>query len=175
CGWPVPPWLEQRLTPVESRARAAAGDIRAALAVAERASLGSSPEAAVTLAHAWAAAGDHNKARRALAPALTAGGRAPERVRLQAWLVDSQLSYNSGDHTRGRRSLASALRLGKREQLRLPFAMERTWLRPVLRRAPELARAPRPLLRPGLTSPRLTSPGLAPGPPALTAPVPPTI
>ena len=133
CGWSVPPWLEQRLTSVESRARAAAGDIRAALAVAERASRGSSPEAAVTLAYAWAAAGDHNKARHALAPALTAGGGAPERVRLQAWLVDAQLSYGSGDHARGRRSLESALRLGEREQLRLPLAMERTWLGPVLR------------------------------------------
>jgi LuxR family maltose regulon positive regulatory protein len=170
CGWPVPPWLEQRLTPVESRARAAAGDIRAALAVAEPASLGSSPEATVTLAHAWAAAGDHNKARHALAPALTAGGRAPGRVRLQAWLADAQLSYDSGDHARGRRSLASALRLGKREQLRLPFALERTWLRPVLRRDPELARAHRQLLGPGLTSP-----GSAPASQATTTPATPVI
>ncbi|HEV8274664.1 MAG TPA: LuxR C-terminal-related transcriptional regulator, partial [Streptosporangiaceae bacterium] len=170
CGWSVPPWLEHRLTSVESRARAAAGDIRAALAVAERASRGSSPEAAVTLAHAWAAAGDHNKARHALAPALTAGGRAPERVRLQAWLADAQLSYHSGDHTRGRRSLASALRLGKREQLRLPFAMERTWLRPVLRRDPELTRAHQQLLGPGLTSP-----GLAPASQTTTAPATPVI
>jgi LuxR family maltose regulon positive regulatory protein len=170
CGWSVPPWLEHRLTPVESRARAAAGDIRAALAVAEWASRGSSPEVAVTLAHAWVAAGDHNKARHALAPALTADGRAPERVRLQAWLVDAQLSYHSGDHARGRRSLESALRLGEREQLRLPFAMERTWLEPVLRRDPELARAHRQLLGPGLTSP-----GLAPAGQATTAPVTPVI
>jgi LuxR family maltose regulon positive regulatory protein len=170
CGWSVPPWLEQRLTSVESRARAAAGDIRAAVAAAERTGRDDSLEAAVTLAHAWAAAGDHNKARHALAPALTAGGRAPERVRLQAWLVDAQLSYHSGDHTRGRRSLESALRLGEREQLRLPFAMERTWLRPVLRRDPELARAHRQLLGPGLASP-----GLAPASQATTAPATPVI
>jgi LuxR family transcriptional regulator, maltose regulon positive regulatory protein len=170
CGWPVPPWLEHRLTSVESRARAAAGDIRAALAVAERASCGSSPEAAVTLAHAWAAAGDHNKARHALAPALTAGGRAPGRVRLQAWLVDAQLSYHNGDRTRGRRSLESALRLGEREQLRLPFALERTWLGPVLRRDPDLARAHRQLLGPGLASP-----GSAPASQATTAPATPVI
>jgi hypothetical protein len=56
---------------------------------------------------------------------------------LQAWLVDAQVSYGSGDHARGRRSLESALRLGEREQLRLPFAMERTWLRLVLRRDPD--------------------------------------
>jgi len=169
-GWSVPSWLEQRLTSVESRARAAAGDIRAALAAAERAGRDDSLEAAVTLAHAWAAAGDHNKARRALAPALTAGGRAPERVRLQAWLVDAQLSYGSGDHARGRRSLASALRLGEPEQLRLPFALERSWLRPVLRRDPDLARAHRQLLGPGLASP-----GLAPASQAATAPVTPVI
>jgi len=170
CGWSVPPWLGHRLTPVESRARAAAGDIRAALAVAERASRGCSPEAVVTLAHAWAAAGDHNKARHALAHALTAGREAPERVRLQAWLVDAQLSYHSGDHARGRRSLASALRLGEPEQLRLPFALERTWLGPVLRRDPDLARAHRQLLGPGLASPRL-----APASQATTAPVTPVI
>jgi LuxR family maltose regulon positive regulatory protein len=91
-------------------------------------------------------------------------------VRLQAWLVDAQLSYHSGDHTRGRRSLESALRLGEREQLRLPFAMERTWLRPVLRRDPELARAHRQLLGPGLASP-----GLAPASQATTAPATPVI
>ena len=36
-GWSVPAWLDQRLSLVESRAHAAAGDIRAALAAAERA------------------------------------------------------------------------------------------------------------------------------------------
>jgi LuxR family maltose regulon positive regulatory protein len=170
CGWSVPPWLEQRLTLVESRARAAAGDIQAALAAAGRVGSDTPLEAAVALAHAWAAAGDHNKARHALAPALTAGRAAPERVRLQAWLVDAQLSYHNGDHARGRRSLASALRLGEPEQLRLPFALERTWLRPVLRRDPALARAHRQLLGPGLTSP-----GSAPASQATTAPVAPVI
>ena len=36
-GWPVPAWLDQQLSLVESRACAAAGDIPAALAAAERA------------------------------------------------------------------------------------------------------------------------------------------
>ena len=106
CGWSVPPWLEHRLTLVESHACAAAGDIRAALAAAERSGRDNSPEAAVTLARAWAAAGDGGNATRALAPALAAGRGAPERVQLQAWLVDARLSYDSGDHARGRRSLA---------------------------------------------------------------------
>jgi LuxR family maltose regulon positive regulatory protein len=99
-----------------------------------------------------------------LAPALAADSGAPERVRLQAWLVDARLSYDSGDSARGRRSLAAALRLGEREQLRLPFAMERTWLRLVLRRDPALARAHQRLLGPGLASP-----GPAPASQATTA------
>ena len=56
-----------------------------------------------------------------------------------AWLVDAQLSYASGDHVRGRRSLEHALRLGEPELFRLPFTLERDWLRPVLPRDPELA------------------------------------
>ena len=148
-GWSVPAWLDQRLSLVESRACAAAGDIPAALAAAGRAGRDTSPEAAVTLAHAWAAAGDAENARRALAPVLAADSGAPERVRLQAWLVDARLSYTSGDRARGRRSLASALRLAEPEQLRLPFALERGWIEPVLRRDPELAHAHRCLLAPG--------------------------
>jgi len=167
CGWSVPPWLEHRLTLVESHARAAAGDIRAALASAWRSGRDDSLEAGVTLARAWMCAGDGENARRALAPVLAAGSGAPERVRLQAWLVDARLSYDSGDSARGRRSLGSALRLGEREQLRLPFAMERTWLRLVLRQDPALARAHRQLLGPGLTSP-----GLAPASQATPAQAP---
>lgn len=139
-GWSVPPWLEQRLTLVESRACVTAGDIPAAVAAAERAGRDASPEAAVALAYAWAAAGNGTNARLALAPALATPEKVPERVRLLAWLVDARLSYDSGDRARGRRSLESALRLGEREQLRLPFAMERGWVGPVLRRDPELAR-----------------------------------
>ena len=132
-GWSVPAWLDQRLSLAESRALVAAGDLQAALAAAARAGLGTSLEAAVTLAHAWAAAGDSENARRALAPALATLSGAPERVRLQAWLVDARLSYHSGDRARGRRSLTSALRVAEREQLRLPFALEHGWIGPVLR------------------------------------------
>jgi LuxR family transcriptional regulator, maltose regulon positive regulatory protein len=124
-GAPVPAWLEQRLNLAESRALAAAGDIEAALAAAKRADCGSSPEAAVTLAHAWVAAGDGDNARRALGPVLTGHEQVPVWVRLEACLVDARLSYRSGDHARGRRSLECALRLAEREQFRLPFAIER--------------------------------------------------
>jgi hypothetical protein len=120
--------------PGQSRAYAAAGDIQAALAEAQRA--GTSPEATVTLAHAWAVAGDDEAARRILAPALAADSQVPDWVRLHAWLVDARLSYHDDDDGRGRRSLASALRLAEREQIRLPFALEGSWLGAVLRRDP---------------------------------------
>jgi len=170
CRWSVPLWLELRLTRVESHPLVAAGDIRAALASAERSGRDDSLEAAVTLARVWVSVGDGGSARRALAPVLAAGSRVAERVRLQGWLVDARLSYDSGDSARGRRSLGTALRLGEREQLRLPFAMERTWLRLVLQRDPALARAHRQLL-----GPCLTSPGLAPASQATTAQVTPVI
>ena len=146
-AWPVPAWLEQRLSLAESRALAAAGDIEAALAAAKRAGCESSPEAAVTLAHAWVAAGDGDNARRALAPVLAAHKGVPDWVRVQACLVDARLSYHRADRVRGRRSLGCALRLAEREQLRLPFAMERSWIGPVLQRDPGLAGAHRQLLR----------------------------
>jgi LuxR family maltose regulon positive regulatory protein len=156
--WSVPAWLDQKLSLVESRACAAAGDIPAALAAAERAGGDTSLEAAVTLAYARAAAGDGKNARYALAPVLATHSGAPERVRLQAWLVDARLSYASGDRVRGRRSLASALRLAEPEQLRLPFALERGWIEPVLRRDPELAHAHRCLLAPTACHHQLPAP-----------------
>jgi LuxR family transcriptional regulator, maltose regulon positive regulatory protein len=160
--WPVPAWLDQRLSHVESRAYAASGDIQAALAAAGRAGSGTSLEAAVALARAWAAAGDEENARRVLAPALAALGGAPDRVRLDAWLVDARLCYDRGDPARGRRSLASALRLAEREQLRLPFALERSWIGPALGRDPDLACAHRGLLGAALGHDQLPAPRGAP-------------
>ena len=157
-GWHVPAWLDQQLSLLESRAWAAADDIQAALAAAERAGNSTSLEAAVILAHAWAAAGDDGKAQQALAPVLAPDGGAPDRVLLQAWLVDARLSYADGDSARGRRSLASALRLAEREQVRLPFVAENGWLGPVLRRDPELADAHRRLLVPALGHDQLPAP-----------------
>ena len=162
-GWSVPAWLDQRLSLVESWAYATAGDIQAALAAARRSGHEDSPEAAVTLAHAWVAAGDTENATRALAPVLAAGrSGVPERVRLRAHLVDAQLNYDRGDRGRGRTSLASALRLAEREQLRLPFVIERGWIEPVLRRDPELARAHRYVLGPTLCHDQLPAPQGAP-------------
>ena len=159
-GWPVPAWLDQQLSLVESRAWAAAGDARAARAAAERAAerAGASPEAAVTLAHARAVAGEDDDAVRVLAPALAAHSQLPEPLRLRAWLTDARLRYASGDGVRGRRTLVSALRLAEREQLRLPLVLERGWLGPVLRRDPELADAHRRLLAPVLGHGQLPAP-----------------
>jgi LuxR family transcriptional regulator, maltose regulon positive regulatory protein len=97
-----------------------------------------------------------------LAPALATLGEAPDQIRLNAWLVDARLSYDRGDHARGRRSLASALRLAEGEQLRLPFALERSWIGPALRRDPELANAHRGLLAPALGHDQLPAPQGAP-------------
>jgi LuxR family maltose regulon positive regulatory protein len=151
-GWLLPRWLERRLTLIQSRAYAAAGDIQSAVDVAERAEPRSTLDAAVTLAHARLAAGDYQGAGRAMAAGAASPGEPPERVRLEGWLIDARLSYGGGDGVRGRRSLEQALRLGKPEQLRLAFAMERAWIRPVLRRDPELAHAYQGLLGTGLTT-----------------------
>jgi LuxR family maltose regulon positive regulatory protein len=148
-GWSPPRWLEHRLTLIQSRVCAAAGDIKSAIDLAEGAEPQSALAAAVTLAQAWLAAGDHEAAGRALGTGVASPGEAPDQVRLAGCLVDAQLSYGGGDAVRGRRSLEQALRLGKPERLRLAFAMERTWIRPVLRRDPELAHAYQDLLGPG--------------------------
>ncbi len=129
---------------------------------------GPSLEAAVTRARAWALAGDREAAQQALAPALAADGDVPDSVRLQGWLVDARLGYDSGDDGRGRRSLACALRLAEHEQLRLPFVLERSWLGPVLRRDPELADAHRGLLAAALGEDQLpVSMGTGSQPPVL--------
>ena len=143
-GRPIPPWLDRQLSVIQSRACVAAGDIQAALAAAGRAGPEDSPEAAVALAHAWAAAGDSDAATRALAPVLAARA-VPDRVRLYAWLADARLGYTSGDRAHGHRSLAAALRLAEPEQLRLPFVLERSWISPVLRQDPDLTEAHRRL------------------------------
>ena len=163
-GWRVPDWLDQRLTQVESHACLAAGHVQAALAAAGRIDLDSSPEAAIMHARAWAAAGDTSNTRRALAPALAAHTGVPEPVRLQAWLIDAQVSYQSGNRARGHRSLASALRLAGREQLRLPFIMERGWLQRALERDPELARSYQRLLAPAVPHDQVPAPLNAPVP-----------
>ena len=157
-GWSPPRWLDHRLTLLESRAHAAAGDIQSAVDTAGRADPQSAPEAAIAVAHAWLTAGDHRAARTAMTTVMAASGEPGEQISLEGWLVDAWLNYSGGHHARGRRSLEHALRQGKNEQIRLPFAMEQSWIRPVLRRDPDLAHAYRHLLeaesvRPGAAVP----------------------
>ena len=151
-GGPLPYWLERRLAMLESRACAAAGDATAALDAAGRADP-ASLEAAVTQAHAWLAAGDPKAARKSLAGHRERAEAVPDHVRLEAWLVTARISYAAGERAEGRRSLQRALRLAEPERLRLPFALERTWLRRVLRADPDLAHVYRDLLEPDLVGP----------------------
>jgi LuxR family maltose regulon positive regulatory protein len=115
------------------------------VATAQRA--GQGPGAAAALAHAWLAAGDQQAARRALSPV------GPESRQLEVALAEARLSYTAGDGIRGRRCLERALRLAKPEQVRLPFVLERAWLRQVLRRDPELVQPYRELLGPSVITP----------------------
>jgi LuxR family maltose regulon positive regulatory protein len=165
-GGPLPYWLERRLAMLESRACAAAGDATSALDAAGRADPGSL-EAAVTQAHAWLAAGDPQAARKSLASHRERAEAVPDHVRLEAWLATARISYGSGDRAEGRRSLQRALRLGEPERLRLPFALERTWLRRMLRADPDLAHVYRDLLEPDLVGPApepAAQPGASPAP-----------
>lgn len=162
-GWSPPAWMQHRLMLLDSRAYTAMADYRSAIDAATRAGARSSAEATTVLARTLLAAGDLQGARRALAN-VPPGDEAPDSVRLAAWLVHAQLGYASGDHPRGRRSLEEALRLAEPEQLRLPFAMEQSWIRPVLRRDPELGHRYRRLLEPGPVSPGAVSAGSVPAP-----------
>lgn len=154
-GWSPPLWLDRMLTTAESCAHAACGEAVAAVDAARRAGPESSLDARVTLSRAWLAAGDLREARRTLAPALEASAdEATERVRLEAWLTDAQLSSRSGDLDRGRRSLERALVLGEAARLRLPFITERAWVQSVLSRHHDLAGAHSRFLGPELVARR---------------------
>ena len=147
-GWSPPRWLGSRLTLLEARAHAAAGDAVAAANAARRAGPQSAADVSVALAHALLTAGDHHGARSA-APLLPAGpGTTQGPASIERWLMEARLSYGDRDAQRGRRALERAFQLAGPEQIRLPFAMERTWLQPVLARDPGLARAHRELFEP---------------------------
>jgi LuxR family transcriptional regulator, maltose regulon positive regulatory protein len=172
-GAPLSYWLERRLVLLESRACAAAGDAASALEAAGQAGPGSL-EAAAAQAHAWLAAGDAQAARNSLAGYRERAETVPDHVRLEAWLVTARISYAAGDRADGRRSLQRALRLAEPERLRLPFVLERAWLRRVLRADPDLALVYRDLLEPDLVSPArepAPPPGEDPAPPVMLEPL----
>jgi LuxR family maltose regulon positive regulatory protein len=152
-GWSPPGWLDHTLTLLESRAHATAGDLASAVGIAERANPEARIDATVALAHAWLDAGHDQAAGQALENGPDDADEAQDRNRLDRWLVDARLGYSRGDQAQGRRSLQRALGLAEPEQLRLPFAMQAAWIRPVLRSDPHLAEAHRHLLEPGLIDP----------------------
>lgn len=149
-GWPVPPWLDHLLTVTDSRVCAVTGDVQAAMDAARRATPERTLDAAVALARASLAAADLSAAKAALAVTGTNAGDAAERVQVEAWLTDAHLSFRSGDPARGRRSLERALRLAEPQRLRLPFAVDRSWLAPALQRNADLAQAHKNVLDPWL-------------------------
>ena len=151
-GWAPPGWLDRRLRLLESSACAAMSDTDAAAEVAASAGAGSRVDAAAALAHALLAAGHPQAASQALA-SVPAGADTPGPARLEGLLACARLGYDGVDAVRGRRFLEEALRLAEQERLRLPFALQRKWIRPVLRRDPELAAAYRHLLEPDLAAP----------------------
>jgi LuxR family transcriptional regulator, maltose regulon positive regulatory protein len=152
---------------LESNACAADGATQAAVDAAESADPRSHLDAAVALAQTWLAAGNLQAARRALTAPRAAASAASDYGRVEALLVEARLSYRADDRGRGYRALEQALRLAGAEQLRLPFIMERAWIRPVLRQDPRLAGAYQALLKPAATGSALIP---AP-PPADAAPL----
>ena len=153
-GWSPPGWLDRRLTLLESRAFAAAGDNRSAVAAAGRAGPAASLDAAAALAHARLDTGDLLAAGNALdiSPAITA--QTPVATCLDWRLTEARLAFGNDDGQHGRQSLLKALKLGEQEGLRLSFALAAAWMRPVLRGDPRLARACRHLLAPDPASGR---------------------
>jgi hypothetical protein len=149
-GRPPAPWLGRSLSLTEAQARIAEGNVAAAINAARRAGAGSSVEATAILAHACLAAGDIEAARNGLTGIAAAAERAPDYVRLQAWLADAHLAHETGDRAQSVQSLEHALRLADGDQWRLPFAVERAWMPSALRHCPDLALSFRHLLKPPL-------------------------
>jgi LuxR family maltose regulon positive regulatory protein len=161
-GWSPPGWLDRRLTLLESRAFAAAGDNPSAVAAAARAGPATSLDAAAALAQARLDTGDLLAAGNALdiGPAITA--KTPVASCVDWRLTQARLAFGNDDGQCGRQSLLEALKLGEQEGLRLSFALEASWMRPVLRNDPRLARAYRRVVAPDLASRRDPSaPGAA--------------
>jgi LuxR family transcriptional regulator, maltose regulon positive regulatory protein len=145
-GWSVPGWLDHKLTLLESRAFAAAGDIPSAVAAAERAGPMVSLDAAAALMHARLDASDIRGAGSALdnGPAVT--DETPDASRAEWRLAEARLAFSDDDAPHGRQSLMKAIKLCEQQDLRLPFILEAAWMSPLLRSDPQLAEAFRHVL-----------------------------
>lgn len=146
--WSPPGWLDHRLTLLESRASATAGDIDSAIAAAERGDPTVSLDCAAALAHAWLDARDLQAAGSVLGDGPEITDETPAAICVEWLLAQARLAFDNDDDSRGRKSLMKAVKLGEREGLRLSFALESAWMRPVLRADPHLAEACRRVLAP---------------------------
>ncbi|HEY3953259.1 MAG TPA: LuxR C-terminal-related transcriptional regulator [Streptosporangiaceae bacterium] len=140
------PWLERHLALVESRACLAVGDGQGALAAARRAGAGTFVDATAASARASLASGDAHAANEQLSAVAAGFEQAPEGSRLAARLIEAHLAHLSGERDHASRALAQALALATAEQLRLPFAMEGSWLRSAVEHDQDLAHAYRQFL-----------------------------
>ncbi|TNY35373.1 LuxR C-terminal-related transcriptional regulator [Thermomonospora catenispora] len=145
---PRTPWLERRLWLVAAEAQTALGAPDAAALAAELAGGAAHADAAVALARAELSRGRTVDAADMMRRVLAEPAGVPIDVQVEARLLDARLSYAGRDPAQGRRALDRALRLAERGRIRLPFARSRRWLRPILRRDPELARPHAGLLDP---------------------------
>jgi LuxR family maltose regulon positive regulatory protein len=152
-------WLEQRMMAATAAALVAADDTAAAQAIAERA--GDAAGIVVALARAQLVGGDRRSATATLRAVLADAAAVQPDVRVDAWLTDARIAYESGDASRGRRSVDRALRIGDREGLSLPFALSRSWLLQILRKDQDLWHAHQRLLEPLRITAR-TPAGLSP-------------
>jgi LuxR family transcriptional regulator, maltose regulon positive regulatory protein len=142
------PWLHRTMWLVEADAHIAAGSGHAAQEAAELAGGIAAADSTIALVRAQMCDGDFTEAARMLRPSLLESAAVPTGVRVQALLLDAQLSQSSGDGSRARRSLDRALRLAEKDRIRLPFAASKSWLGPMLRRDPELLQVHLRLLEP---------------------------
>ncbi|WP_157995797.1 LuxR C-terminal-related transcriptional regulator [Thermomonospora amylolytica] len=145
---PRMPWAERRLRLVAAEAHTALGAPDEAILLAEQAGGIRAAGAAVALARAEMSRGRPAAAADMTRHALAEPASMPIDLQVEAWLLHAYLCYAGQEPAQGRRSLDRALRLAEREQVRLPFALSRRWLHPVLRRDPELARPYTRLLAP---------------------------
>jgi LuxR family maltose regulon positive regulatory protein len=153
CGW-----LDRGLILAQSEAYAAMDEGDAAAEAARKAGAGQSLDATAALARATLTSGNAQAAGDALAAWPTGPVGAPDRMRIEAWLTESRLGYGRGDRAAGRRTFLQALNLAAAEQVRLPFALQRSWIQSALHCDPELAGAYRRLLDPGAMAAEMAPP-----------------
>jgi len=135
----LPDWAADELAIAASAAHLAHGDAVAALDALD-VGAADRPEHTVATARALLAAGERDRALDMLA-GLPADDPAAAAWRVRACLLRAQAMAESGGPDEARRLLAEALALARPEEQRRVFTESGPWLRQLLRREPQLARA----------------------------------